>query len=86
MISPGQVSNRPMRRSMLNSGVTREICGNIAISSAAPISSRLPGKSSLATAYAAIPPMTTATKVVIRPMPMELISAEENTSPLKIPL
>ena len=35
---------------MLNSGVTSEIAGNIAISSAAPISSRLPGKSSRATA------------------------------------
>ncbi len=50
MIRPGQVSNSPSRRSMLNSGVTSEICGNIAISSAAPMSAFLPGKSSRATA------------------------------------
>ena len=35
---------------MLNSGVTSEICGNIAISSATPISSRLPGNASRAIA------------------------------------
>ncbi|CFE73141.1 Uncharacterised protein [Mycobacterium tuberculosis] len=49
-INPGQVSNRPMARSMLNNGVTKEIDGNIVISKAAPISSRLPGNSSRATA------------------------------------
>ena len=37
-------------RSMLNNGVTSEICGNIAISNDRPTSSRLPGKSSRATA------------------------------------
>lgn len=35
---------------MLNSGVTSEIAGNMVISRVAPISSRLPGKSSRATA------------------------------------
>ncbi len=35
---------------MLNSGVTSAICGNIAISSAIPISTALPGKRSRATA------------------------------------
>ena len=32
-----------------------------------------------------MPPITTAITVVIRPMPIELISAEENTSPVKMP-
>ena len=50
MIRPGQVSKRPRLRSMLNSGVTSEIAGNMAISSDMPISRRLPGKSSRATA------------------------------------
>ena len=50
MISPGQVLNRPIARSMLNSGVTREMAGNIAISSAIPIRMLLPGKRSRATA------------------------------------
>ena len=50
MISPGQVSNSPIRRSMLNSGVTKEIWGNIAISSAEPMSAFFPVKSSRATA------------------------------------
>ena len=61
---------------MLNNGVTSEIAGNIAISSAMPISSLLPGKSSRAMAYAAIAPITTAITVVITPIPIELISAE----------
>ena len=71
---------------MLKSGVTREICGNIAMSNATPTSSRLPGKARRATAYAAIPPITTAITVVISPIPIELISAELNASPEKIPL
>ena len=40
----------PSVRSMLNIGVTSEIAGNIAISSADAMSSRLPGKLSRATA------------------------------------
>ena len=47
---PGQVLNRPSLRSMLNSGVIREMCGNIAISSAIPMSTLLPGNASRATA------------------------------------
>src|ERR1035438_448751 len=47
---PGQVLNRPSERSMLNSGVTSAICGNIAISSAIPMSTLLPGNRSRATA------------------------------------
>ena len=70
---------------MLNSGVTREICGNIVINRAAPTSSRLPGKSSRAIAYAAIAPSTTAITVVINPIPIELISAELKKSPRKMP-
>ena len=50
MISPGQVLNRPIARSMLNIGVTRAISGNIAISSDIPISTALPGNVSRATA------------------------------------
>ncbi len=50
MIRPGQVSKSPMLRHMLKIGVTSEICGNIAISSATPTSSRLPGNASRATA------------------------------------
>ncbi|SKV50439.1 Uncharacterised protein [Mycobacteroides abscessus subsp. abscessus] len=50
MINPGQVSNRPTERSMLKIGVTSEICGNIAINRAAPMSAFFPGKSSRATA------------------------------------
>ena len=37
-ISPGQVSNRPSRRSISNSGDTSDTCGNIAISSEMPTS------------------------------------------------
>ena len=44
MISPGQVSKRPSVRSMLNSGVTSEIAGNIAISSDMPIEQPLAGE------------------------------------------
>ena len=50
MMSPGQVSNSPSDRSMLNSGVTSEMAGNMAISSDMPISRFLPGKRSRATA------------------------------------
>src|ERR1700727_1726045 len=85
MISPGQVSNSPILRSMLNSGVTNEIAGNIEISSTTPINKRLPGNSSRATAYAAIAPTSTAITVVVTPMPTELISAELKKLPRKIP-
>jgi hypothetical protein len=50
MIRPGQVSNRPTARSMLKIGVTSEICGNIAISSATPTSNFFPGNASRAIA------------------------------------
>ena len=50
MISPGQVSKRPSTRSTLNSGVTSEISGNIAISSDTPMSTLLPGNFSRAMA------------------------------------
>ena len=50
MISPAQVSNRPRLRSMLNSGVTSEMAGNMAISSDMPMSRLLPGKRRRATA------------------------------------
>ncbi len=85
MISPGQVSNSPTLRSMLNSGVTNDIAGNIEISSTTPINNRLPGNSSRATAYAAIAPIATAITVVVTPMPTELISAELKKLPRKIP-
>lgn len=84
-ISPGQVSNSPSARSMSNSGDTSEIGGNIAISSDSPISSRLPGKRSRATAYAAIVPSTTAITVAISAMPIELTSARVNSDVSKIP-
>src|SRR6266498_3887695 len=85
MISAGHVSNRPIARSMLNSGVTSEIAGNIAISKDIPISTPLPGNSSRATAYAAIEASTTAITVEISAMPMELISAWVNSDVLKMP-
>ena len=67
---------------MLNSGVTSEICGNIAISSATPISSRLPGKRQPRDRVGGHRRRaTTAITVVIRPIPIELISAEVNASP-----
>ena len=50
MIKPGHVSNSPMLRHMLKIGVTKEICGNIAINSATPTRSFLPGNDSRATA------------------------------------
>ena len=50
MISPSQVSKRPICRHRLNIGFTSEIGGNIAIRSADATSSRLPGKSSRAIA------------------------------------
>ena len=50
MISPGQVSNRPIWRHRLNIGFTRAIGGNIAIRSAEAISSCFPPQSSRATA------------------------------------
>ena len=86
MISPGHVLNRPSDRSMLNIGVTREICGNIAISRAIPIRRRLPGKSSLAIAYAAMDARMTAMNVAMMPMPIELISGRMNCEVFRIPL
>ena len=50
MISPGQVLNSPSARSMVNSGVTSAISGNMAISSAVPMSTLLPGNRSRAIA------------------------------------
>ncbi len=85
MIRPAQVSNSPSLRMMSNSGLTSEICGNIAISSATPTRIFLPGKSSRAIAYAAMVPMTTAITVAISPMPIELISALVNASVRKMP-
>jgi hypothetical protein len=86
MIRPGQVSNSPICRSMLNSGVTSEIAGNIAISNAIPMRMLLPGKASRATAYAAIEANTTAMIVEITEIPIELISARVNNDVWKIPL
>ena len=50
MISPGQVSKRPMLRQMLNSEPTIEIGGNIATASAPDRITVLPAKSSRASA------------------------------------
>ena len=50
MISPSQVSYRPMLRHRLNSGVTIEMTGKIATPSAVDRISLLPGKSSRAIA------------------------------------
>jgi len=86
MISPIQVLKIPSPRSMLNSGVTSEMSGNIAISSDIPMSARLPGKLSRATAYAAIEASTTEMKVAIRPIPMELSNGRVNSEVEKIPL
>ena len=47
---PTQVSKMPSVRHRLNIGFTSEIAGNIAMSSAAATSSRLPGKLSRAIA------------------------------------
>ena len=50
MIRPGQVSNRPSCRHRLNSGLTSEMAGNMAISRVTATSTCLPGKRSRATA------------------------------------
>ena len=50
MIRPGQVSNRPIVRHRLKSGVTSEITGKIETASAVERISFLPGKSSRAMA------------------------------------
>ena len=42
-IRPGHVSNRPSLRSMSNSGLTSDTCGNIAMSSETPRITDLPG-------------------------------------------
>ena len=69
---------------MLNSGVTSDTCGNIAISSESPTSSCLPGNSSRAIAYAAIVPSTTAISVEMIAMPIELTSARRNSEVWKM--
>ncbi len=84
MIRPSQVSKIPIAVSILNSGVTSAICGNIETSSDIATMVRLPGKSSRAIAYAAIVPSTSAMNVEIRQMPIELISARTKSSFLKI--
>ena len=65
---------------MSKSGLTTEICGKIAIASAAPSRSRLPGKSSRAIAYAALVASTTAMNVLMSAIPMELRSADVKMS------
>ena len=80
MMRPGQVSKIPTAVSILNSGVTSAICGNIEISSDIPTIAVLPGKSSRAIAYAAIVPSTSAMNVAIRQMPIELRSAGRKSS------
>src|SRR5215469_14509160 len=85
MISPGQVLNRPSERSMLNSGFTSEISGNIAISSDTPMSRPLPGKCSRAIAYAAMVASMTEITVEISPIPIELISGRTNCAVWNIP-
>ena len=49
-IRPGQVSNSPIAVSILNSGVTSAICGNIEMSSDTATIAVLPGKLSRAMA------------------------------------
>src|SRR5262249_3054034 len=83
---PGQVLKIPSARSMLNSGVTSEMSGNIAISSDIPMSTCLPGNRSRATAYAASEASTTEMKVAIRPIPIEFSSGRVNSEEVKIPL
>src|SRR2546430_13166796 len=85
MMRPGHVSNSRSVRSMLNSGVTSEIAGNMAMSSDMPISRPLPGKLSRATAYAAMDANTTAMNVEMRAMPMELTRARVNSDVRKMP-
>ena len=70
---------------MLNSGVTSEIGGNMAISSAMPMSTLLPGNRSRAIAYAAMDASTTAMTVAMMPMPIELSSGRRNCELVKIP-
>ncbi len=86
MISPGQVLNSPSARSMVNIGVTRAMSGNMAMSSAIPMSTLLPGNVSRATAYAAIEASTTAMAVEISPMPIELTSGRRNCELVRMPL
>src|SRR5688572_23973358 len=68
---------------MLNSGPTRAAWGNIAMARAIDSSSRLPGKSSRAMAYAANIAMTTDSRVAMKAMPMELRSALVNNESVK---
>ncbi len=80
MISPGQVSYRPIWRHRLNSGVTIEMTGKIATASAVDRMSFLPGKSSRAMAYAANIARKQAIAVAMRTMPNEFRSAGRNRS------
>jgi hypothetical protein len=78
------VSKIPTAVSILKSGVTSAICGNIEISNDMPTMAFLPGKSRRAMAYAAMVPRTSATKVEIRQMPIELINDLMKSSFLKM--
>ncbi len=82
MISPGQVSYRPMSRHRLNNGPTSETTGNIAMASANDRMIFLPGNSSRAIAYATSVAKTTPMNVAMMEMPIELISADVNRSVL----
>ena len=86
MIRPGQVLNIPSARSMVNNGVTSAMSGNMAISSAIPMSTPLPGNCSRAMAYAAREASPTATIVEMRPMPIEFSSGRRNCELVRIPL
>ena len=87
MIRPGQVSNSPMLRSMLKIGVTkrdlrehrdqqRDTDQQLACRG------RPAGRRRTPPCHRS----TTAITVVISPIPIELISAELNASPEKMPL
>ena len=84
MIRPPQVSNSPSVVSILNSGVTRAICGNIEMSSARATMIFLPGNSSRAIAYAAIVPKMMAMNVAMMQMPIEFSRARRKSGLLKI--
>ena len=73
-----------MWRHRLYSGPTSEICGNITTASATARIACLPGKSRRAIAYAAEEPISTASAVAIRPMPIELRNAAVKMPALKM--
>ena len=70
---------------MLNRGDTSEIAGNMAMRSDMPMSARLPGNRSRATAYAAIEAKATATNVAMSPIPIELTRARVKSDVEKMP-